>query len=117
MLTNDEIKEGNKLIVECLGWKYKPSDNINFPKGTWTDLKGVGYCAERGLAFHSSWDYLMPVVKYISQDLSANELMDYWGDLTEKTIEDKSAFYNNDIETVYSAVVKFFKWRKERYNE
>ena len=57
------------------------------------------------LKYHSSWDWLMPVVRKCS---SLN-----WEMFTKdkEVLENRSAlFYNNDIVGVYEMVVEFIKW-------
>lgn len=55
----------NKKCAEFMGWRYVSITSINFPNGTWSDLKNVGHCAEKGLRFHNNWEWIIPVLEKI----------------------------------------------------
>jgi hypothetical protein len=62
-----EVQEMNEVIARFMGWKKcSKEDNwgrsrINYE--TWENLNHVGYSNH---FFHSSWDWLMPVVEKIN---------------------------------------------------
>ena len=60
-MTQEWIRNYNKKCAEFLGWKYDSKTSIHFTKGTWIDNKNIGHCAERGLSFHSDWNWIMEV--------------------------------------------------------
>ncbi len=66
-MTQEEKIEYNENCTKFLGWKYAPKTSIHFPKGVWVDLKGLGHCAEKGLKFHSDWNWIMEVVEAIEK--------------------------------------------------
>ena len=59
-MTTQEILEGNKLIAEFMGAKRKEYSITNREHYLFRD--GRKYLTEN-LIFHSSWDWLMPVVE------------------------------------------------------
>lgn len=65
MKSASEIQEGNRLISEFMGGK---SDKINFaPKNIRFEIpiNGTYSFHVTNLKYHSSWDWLMPVVEKI----------------------------------------------------
>ena len=77
MTMTNEILEGNKLIAEFMGWKKDGQSSYDFSddrvfRGYLYD-RSVSYnyahecfsIFERDLPYHSSWDWLMPVVEKI----------------------------------------------------
>jgi hypothetical protein len=93
-MTQEEIIHGNKLIAEFMGLEYTT-------KKYWKigDITGNNQLFE--LHYHTSWDWLMPVVekcnaiihhsKYVSNDL-------------------QRALCAVDIKLIFLAVVEFIKW-------
>jgi len=106
-----EIIDGNRFIAEFMGWKFNKErkayhipQTLGFPfKGKVEDLK-----------YHTSWDWLMPVVEKIERlgfdfcimdgAIFIRRQYDYWE--TYQIIPDKKY-------AVWLAVVEFIKW----YNE
>jgi hypothetical protein len=82
--------ENNKLIAEFMGLVVSDSDNYTSELHTNVDVD---------LEYHTSWDWLMPVVQ---ECLTKGEDEHEW-----------DAIYNAvgtiDIEDVYQAVVEFIK--------
>lgn len=107
-MTEEKILDGNKLIAEFMGAKYNSKlDLVNL--GANHKLVGINE-----LQYHSSWDWIMPVVEKIHSDT------DFWvtiyyrsckvfpmniGVEMEILIEEKPT-----IEAVWIAVVEFIKW-------
>jgi len=66
-MTQQEIIEGNKLIAEFMGFLFDESktDDHKFysesTQGGWTSKRYVNP------KYHSSWDWLMPVVEKINE--------------------------------------------------
>jgi len=112
------IDKSNCLIAEFMGAKVieKYSDHILLDfinKDLYPD--DSRYHGSTLLKYHSSWDWLMPVVEKIEQDSRANICIwikdcwiEYYGvhdDPSTWDIKGKSK-----IEAVYKAVVKFIKF-------
>jgi len=99
-MTQEEIFEGNKLIAEFMGWRYCEKDliwistvsgekenasvfsgwikkDINYIKGVPIIVvnrnKGV-IDFNRKLLYHSSWDWLMPVVEKILEKIGVKSI-------------------------------------------
>ena len=75
-------KEGNKLIAEFMGLKHPRKsilgydikcgwDGLDFDISHWWIKKDKDIYLSESLKYHSSWDWLMPVVEKI-------EKMEYW---------------------------------------
>ena len=116
-MTTEEIVEGNRLIAEFMGYKQRENG------GLFWGNDGLGGLYPKDLKYHSSWDWLMPVVEKIQhlEDelpvkidfqihlLGAVELyIDY------KRVFAMTAFEPGTlINAVYEAILEFIKW----YNE
>jgi hypothetical protein len=96
------VKEGNRLIAEFLG--VKPVDG--WYNGWELHKAGVPFAygamgnGTHELKFHTSWDWLMPIVDKCS--IMAHELylehdIEFW------------MFMANEIQAVWSKVVEFIK--------
>ena len=88
----------NKLIAEFMGWDIEspttiPSklhlSNLELDNGEVLECK-----------YHTSWDWLMPVV---------NKIEDYLSDNVGKVGYFDDGLISNDIEARYQAVVEFIK--------
>jgi len=95
--------EGNKLIAEFEQRKFFGKYTIDhYGEGTFNELPEMKY--------HSSWDWLMPVVERIKSLWDA-EFLDL-----QLLIEDSDASRIShllvwaDIDSVYEAVIEFIKW-------
>ena len=85
-------QEANKLIAEFMG-VYSEENGYDYTE--------IG---NRGVRYHTSWDWLMPVVQKIEDYLSDNVgEVGYFDD----------GLISNDIEVRYQAVVEFIK----QYND
>jgi hypothetical protein len=62
---------------------------------------------DNNLRYHSSWDWLMPVLKKIDEsEVELNEDSNLIGDITHGLV-------SIDIQMTFEAVIEFIKW----YNE
>lgn len=81
----------NKLIAEFMGIRYE--ENKNSHESSWA------YYEDCELEYHTSWDWLMPVVeKCYESGAEENEV----GDITH-------ALLDCDRKETYNAVVEFIK--------
>ncbi|MCK9544999.1 MAG: hypothetical protein M0R03_23535 [Novosphingobium sp.] len=139
-MNKEEIIEGNELIVSFLGWtKYSYNQKYDLTHCRDYDCYNIGefskysdiYIPESGnlpaahynLEFHSSWDWLMPVVEKIEKlqytcDICSTHLhknMVSIGTISGKqcvrVIEDLK------IKAVWTAVIEFIKWYNTQNNE
>lgn len=109
---NEEVKEGNKLIANS------PFSNKSLREAIERDLKNHGEIyAYGGIMYHSSWDWLMPVVEKIEKHGCIVEiwLSNAKGCRITKVLSKTKSWSapvesNNTIEAVYQAVVEFIKW-------
>jgi len=92
------LEEKNRMIAEFMGIVESSIDGQ-----FWTEKSHEGFGIGKlvGLKYHSSWDWLMPVVEKIE---SVNEGV-------PQQLLNVSLF--SYIEDVYNAVVEFIEW----YNE
>lgn len=116
-MTTEEIVEGNRLIAEFMGYKQRENG------GLFWGNDGLGGLYPKDLKYHSSWDWLMPVVeKIINSNCSSAELCGEWylnsskysfSMLNDQTNSCEGNSKNSLIEATWLAVVEFIKW----YNE
>ena len=88
--------ESNKLIAEFMELPTGLSEPFIY------EHNGVWFC-EHELLYHTSWDWLMPVVQKIE---------DYLSDNVGKVGYFDDGLTSNDIEVRYQAVVEFIKQHK-----
>lgn len=120
-MSEKEILEGNKLIAEFMGGKFKEYSILNLKENeVWLPYHGL--CNYQKLKYYSSWDWLIPVVEKIESisELSQNRTCNFhvtiekhrcfikWG--IGRTICDVYDYHNNKILIVYRAVIEFIKW-------
>ena len=93
------MEKNNKLIAEFMGG-YTPYER--FGNSTEYYYNG-GYVYLNDMHFHTSWDWLMPVVQKIGDEYLNTPFDETYSHLTEQ--------YENiwTIEDTYKAVVEFIK--------
>jgi len=91
------IKDQNKLIAEFMGLPVMAMTRENYNNLSELDKKFCNGKLPENLAYHASWDWLMPVVIKIEEQ---NELIG-------------THILSTNINKTYRAVVKFIK----QYNE
>ena len=93
--------ENNRLIAEFMGLRTNSYGDYNIDK----DVMGFDMivCSLADTKFHTSWDWLMPVVQKIE---------DYLSDNVGKVGYFDDGLVSNDIEVRYQAVVEFIKQHK-----
>lgn len=122
---SEQIKEGNtliagnKLIAEFAGFRIE-GHRCFHPKEYYDVLSEFGGASEvfgkpmttiEKLKFHSSWDWLMPVVKKINSlelKKKGEQLMLRKCDHYTRPIFNAAG--KADLESLYPAVIQFIKW-------
>ena len=115
-MSEQEIIEGNKLIAEFMGIKQNDFGhwiNKNHLLGSQSKL------FDFELKYHSSWDWLMPVVEKIENDLQDSFNVDIINKNQCEIVRNGNEFicgygfetiYHSKIKAVYYSVVEFIKW-------
>lgn len=114
---NIEILEGNKLIAEFMGWQLV--EGVTWESNWQNDKKEmVGKDFSSDLLFHSSWDWLMPVVEKIESfdcksidcrfKIERYQCKVYYN--TVNMIYDRSNIGTSKINSVWIAAIRFIKW-------
>lgn len=99
-----EITENNKLIAEFM--ESKNYQAIDSKKYFCIEHPSVIYFNRdcKSCKFHSSWDWLMPVVqKTMQTDMHSEGIENLLDAMT-------SAFHNVSIDELYKAVIEFINW-------
>ena len=97
--------EDNKLIAEFMGMeKERHADGRYLFTNDLEEAKGTDTRFTEELYFHLSWDWLMPVVKKITQETKEGRL-----DSCLYTPIASALIRWTDRELVYEAVVEFIK--------
>ena len=94
----------NKRIAEFMDWKQcDPNDNTIYANPT----NGALHSSDSDMRFHTSWDWLMPVIEKI--DSYACEEMDFsdYDDYRNKYVFIHNISLHNDIREVYNQIVEF----------
>lgn len=108
-MTQEQINEGNKLIAEFIGCKKDKSWNnwYKVPKKYQKAFGTQGFGIGTNCKFHSSWDWLMPVVRKIVVLCvdDADELF-----LSDQYTSILDTIPVAVIEDSWKVVVEFIKW-------
>ncbi len=130
MVQQSTIEENNKLIAEFFGlkhgWWISQEKPLTDDKKQWWDIDSKTFLGSRvyynkDLKFHSSWDWLMPVVEKI-------ESMGFWFNIKKNHVtvarDNKGTFDSNmihsefgdmsKIERVYQCAVAFIKYNENK---
>lgn len=111
-----DIAEGNKIIAEFMVWEYRGG----FTKIWATPLVNnkAHLYREDEMQFHTSWDWLMPVVEKIEKFGYASSIEG--GDSDEGYLCDFidinnmecscASNYTSKIEAVWRSVIQFIEW-------
>jgi hypothetical protein len=120
-MTAQEVLNGNKLIAEFMGYVYIGGSGLFY-----VDSNKQAWAIER-VQFHSSWDWLMPVVEKIESmerkyDTDSKISFRWRVEIKRQTCYIQYCFTgkgkellidaNTKIEAVWVAVVEFIKWFK-----
>jgi hypothetical protein len=96
--------EGNKLIADFMGHGFEELTDNEVPHRYYM-IKGVGY-KDALLKYHTSWDWLMPVVEKI-KDVQISE---GWSN-KQPVI---NALSDVNITILWKAVVQFIQWYNKK---
>lgn len=109
-MMDEEIIAGNKLIAEFIGYKYL------HPSGD--------YSCE--LRYHSSWNWLMPVIEKIGKDYTVKITWTADGstdgydvtyierpDVFDKELADFGGF--GPLTNTWKCAVKFIEWHNQKF--
>ena len=103
-MNEKEILEGNELIVEFMKFdKVGPNVDGQIYHCIINDFNSL--LIPKTMEFHSSWDWLMPVVEKISDVCKpSSDSHYYWNSKTDIRI------FRETKEVTYKAVIEFIKW-------
>jgi len=118
-----EILEGNKLIAKFMGGKYNKEVSFKLKEDEiWIPIHCKTNIME--LKYHSSWDWLMPVlIKVVSMKEYYEFRKGYmWPYMEGNPMACFSITQKHDtnltFEIIYKEVIKFIKWyNKEKSND
>ncbi len=122
ILTEQKILKGNKLIAEFMGYKWERPISKKTHKQEVCDRMFINendYITHYNqLKYHSSWDWLMPVVLKISKDYCLDfELIIYGSSCHIKSLDKKYPSFMGTgicIEAVYECIIEFIKWHNQQ---
>jgi hypothetical protein len=125
MLTDKEIKEGNKLIADFMGLEFNITDSFNSENYRLPDVYRERFNCSHfdNLHFNYSWDWLMPVIEKICRtrigdgikyiDFAYPRTFGMINDKTEKLMVRLNGFVVFEAETLieatYLAVIDYIK--------
>lgn len=117
-MENQNVLNGNKLIAKFMGAKEFSISNSTkieyclYPcEISGETPNGFESQSVKGLLFHKSWDWLIPVVEKISKWL--NDLEDETGyiNFSDHYINfNEYSFIYDSFEDLYNNVIEFIKW-------
>lgn len=124
-MENKEIIEGNKLIAKFMGCSKGPYDKhskdnlIHFPDNFPIKIRmsrGGNHLEVDWLEFHSSWDWLMPVIEKIQVEhfvtIERNSTLIHEDGFDSKIINKPFGYGEQEsyIQITWKAVIDFIKW-------
>ena len=106
----------NTLIAEFMGGKYDKDTSFPIhPDDIWLPFHGI--VRKKHLSYHTSWDWLMPVVEKI-ESISDTELTCMTAEIKEYQFQiylsNTCLRGTNKLELIYQAVVEFIKWYNQQ---
>ncbi len=120
-MKEQEILESNKLIAEFDGFKFI-NDNPEFcPNGYFVIDSEEGYHNQTNpdeLKYHSSWDWLMPVIDRIESLENERFQIEIYSkgrcQIFDKGYELFEGYSDTKLKAVYEGVVQFIKWYNQK---
>ena len=109
-MTQEEIIEGNKLIAEFMGYELA---GPGFPSGYFVNND---YFHFENLKFHTSWNWLMPVVEKIESLGMQFWIGKYASSVTHEKIGDLEIHEkgNDKLIVIYNLSVKVIQWYNQQ---
>ncbi len=106
-MTQQEIQAGNKLIAEFMGFTESVirENSMKVPKEEELKYQAI-HLSPKQIKYHSSWDWLMPVVEKIGKMYDEKEID------SQENILLLSIFA--DIKTVWHCVTDFITWHNQK---
>lgn len=108
------IKESNRLIAEFMNWEARHEAFPFTMSSEFLDL----------LKYHSSWDWLMPVVEKIIKEYRTDFCLEFGMISSRETFEafiGSDGSYRSDgdditspIKATYEAVIAFIEWKNQQ---
>lgn len=126
-LTTDEIKTGNELIAKFMGGTFHTNLPFTYIKEGWynTPANAIAQVAQwHNFKYHSSWDWLMPVVNKINnmgKPFNVAIFKTYVSLTVEKSVNVFVKHFSfahsevitptqSDNEAMFKAIIKFIEW-------
>jgi hypothetical protein len=112
-MTQEQI-ESNKIIAEFDGWEKRLSEKGAHSKTALWYKVDSGYAAFdlSAMKYHSSWDWLMPVIENIVllEESEFNYDAEGMSQLRMSKLQFKALSITNSIDIIFNSVVAFCKW-------
>ncbi len=113
----EEIIISNELIAEFMGLKPYNDDRYGILYTNPVDKRTP--MTEEGLRYHSSWDWLMPVVHKFRHNLTETHYLTFDEECTKQHIEHKKSINLmlslGGIEEVFKVLIDGIKWHNQQY--
>lgn len=120
----NELEENNKLIAEYMGAKWWPKSNNIFVKYSEAyEFNNSVAFSIKGLNYHLSWDWLMPVILKIISEHQTDFFIDrmnydnFFIGLGTNGTYAQNERNESAIEASYKAVIGFIKYFNKHTNE
>ena len=109
-MTQEEIIAGNKLIAEFMGLSY--CEKYRYEGWYKNHEHNHRICDFDGLKYHTSWDWLMPVVEKIEKMNTTVVIEGIMCEIKTHSIgfDMTASDERSKILAVYYAVIEFIKW-------
>lgn len=99
-MSEQEIIDNNILIAKFIGRRGKINKNLY-----WVNVPSIKWVSDKEMKFHSSWDWLIPVINKIYDSDWYYKWKETFGQFK------KEIFINTEfIKETWKDVVEFIKW-------
>lgn len=118
MITQDKILHGNKVIAEFMGAYYVNDAPEDYPDGYYmNDIDDIPLLPDE-FYFHSSWDWLMPVVEKIEGLGYGVTIYRKGCHINDVGLSSANGFnHSSKIEQTWKACVEFIEWYNKQKDE
>ena len=120
-MTEQEIIDGNVILAKIMGGHYRHKygfgdqmgyEFTNDPYAQLDKHNTASWYSPKALKFHSSWDWLMPIVENIEKGnygiKQCRKVVEiYFDDTKEVIIKVKE---KSRIESLWKAIIEFYNW-------